>query len=141
MPRGTIEAGAGQPLKSTPFTPEAAVLVSGDTLTFRDEIPNPALNAARVSDILAGGSGNDQFVFTDGSGADTIVDFEAAGAVDVVQLSANINGTGIATFDDIVTRLSDDTVSIAVLDLGGRNTVTLVRVHLSSLATDDFIFG
>lgn len=61
--------------------------------------------------------------------------------MDVIQLSANINGTGIATFDDIVTRLTDDAVSIAVLDLGGGNTVTLLGVHLSSLATDDFIFG
>ncbi|MDA0340978.1 MAG: zinc-ribbon domain-containing protein [Proteobacteria bacterium] len=47
--RGTIEDVSGRPLQSAPFTPEAAILVPGDTLAFRYEIPNPGLNAARVT--------------------------------------------------------------------------------------------
>ena len=61
--------------------------------------------------------------------------------MDVIQLSGNINGTNIATFDDILSRLTEDAVGNAVLDLGGGNTVTLVGLHLSNLATDDFTFG
>ena len=47
--RAAIEDAAGAELQSAPYTPEAALLVPGDVLTFAYEIPNPGPNAARVT--------------------------------------------------------------------------------------------
>ncbi|MBL6599296.1 MAG: zinc-ribbon domain-containing protein [Alphaproteobacteria bacterium] len=47
--RAVIEDAAGAELQSAPYTPEAALLVPGDVLSFAYEIPNPGPNAARVT--------------------------------------------------------------------------------------------
>ena len=47
--RGTMEDAAGRLLESAPYTPEAAILVPGDTLAFHYEIPNPNPQAVRVT--------------------------------------------------------------------------------------------
>lgn len=52
--RAVIKDVAGTPLQSAPYTPEAAILVPGDTLTFGYEIPNPGPNAAQVTVSFSG---------------------------------------------------------------------------------------
>lgn len=47
--RAVIKDVAGVELQSAPYTPEAALLVPGDVLSFAYEIPNPGPNAARVT--------------------------------------------------------------------------------------------
>lgn len=47
--RAVIKDAAGVELQSAPYTPEAALLVPGDVLSFAYEIPNPGPNAVRVT--------------------------------------------------------------------------------------------
>lgn len=47
--RAVIMDAAGVELQSAPYTPEAALLVPGDVLSFTYEIPNPGPNAMRVT--------------------------------------------------------------------------------------------
>jgi len=47
--RAVIKDAAGVELQSAPYTPEAALLVPGDILSFAYEIPNPGPNAVRVT--------------------------------------------------------------------------------------------
>ncbi|MBM85706.1 MAG: hypothetical protein CMM47_06760 [Rhodospirillaceae bacterium] len=47
--RGTIEDANGNPLQSAPYTVEAAILVPGDTVEFRYQIPRPNPLAAQVT--------------------------------------------------------------------------------------------
>jgi hypothetical protein len=60
---------------------------------------------------------------------------------DVVQLSLDINGTGLATFSDLASVLSDDGAGNAVLNLGDGNAITFIGVQVSDFAADDFLFG
>jgi predicted Zn finger-like uncharacterized protein len=47
--RAVIKDAAGAELQSAPYTPEAALLVPGEVLSFAYEIPNPGPHAARVT--------------------------------------------------------------------------------------------
>jgi Ca2+-binding RTX toxin-like protein len=76
-------------------------------------------------DLLAGGAGGDTFVFTGGGGNDVVLDFKPG--QDLLQISKGINGTDIATADDLagrVQQVGDNTV----IDLGHGDTITLVNV-------------
>jgi Ca2+-binding RTX toxin-like protein len=83
------------------------------------------LQGGAGDDILAGGAGGDTFVFTGGGGNDVVLDFKPS--QDLLQISKGINGTDIATADDLtgrVQQVGDNTV----IDLGHGDTITLVNV-------------
>ncbi|MCP5361883.1 MAG: calcium-binding protein [Hyphomicrobiales bacterium] len=88
------------------------------------------------NDSLTGGKGDDFFSFTDGSGEDVIDDFEAGD--DVIQLTKDINGSGILTGDDVLAGVTEDLSGNAVVDLGGGNTITLLGVDKDDLSASDF---
>ncbi|MGE0652062.1 MAG: calcium-binding protein [Alphaproteobacteria bacterium] len=90
-------------------------------------------------DLLAGGAGADRFHFGHGSGIDTVQDFDPDGG-DVIHLVADINGSGIASFADILAHavVTPDGV---VIDLGADNSVTLQGVAKGALSAGDFAFG
>ena len=66
---------------------------------------------------------------------DRINGFTAAD--DVIQVAANINGTGIDSADDLLGRLSQ-TADGAVLDLGGGSAVLLFGISVSAVTTGNF---
>lgn len=88
------------------------------------------------NDTLSGGDGNDAFYFASGSGEDAVLDDLATG--DLIFIAHDINGTGIATADDVLARLSDDANGEAVLDLGNGNAVTFAGISSSSLTASQF---
>jgi hypothetical protein len=67
-----------------------------------------------------------------------VFDFSSAEG-DVIAVAAGINGTGIASTADLLTRLTADTSGNAVLDLGSSNTVTLIGVDPDTLTTANFL--
>jgi Ca2+-binding RTX toxin-like protein len=90
------------------------------------------------NDTLFGNLGADRFQFGDGDGNDLVFDFSSAEG-DVIAVAAGINGTGIASTADLLTRLTADTSGNAVLDLGSSNTVTLIGVDPDTLTTANFL--
>lgn len=95
------------------------------------------LSGGAGADTLAGGDGNDLFSFTNSDGADVITDFVAG--QDTIGVSANINGTGIASADDMLSRVSSDGSGNAMLDLAEGNSVTLIGVAPSQIDAASFL--
>ena len=83
---------------------------------------NDTLIGGAGDDILSGGAGLDRFVFIGGDGLDRINGFSLT--EDVLQIAANINGTGIAGSADVAGRLSETEAGV-VVDLGGGNAALL----------------
>lgn len=97
------------------------------------------LSGGQGDDILVGGGGADRLVFTDAGGADRIADFVLG--EDLLVVSANINGTGIATADSLLARAFDNGFGSTLIDLGDGNSVTLVGIAAAELSTDSFLIG
>ncbi len=76
-----------------------------------------------------GGSGGDVFVFSGGGGHDVILDFEAG---DMLQISSNINNTGISSAADVAARATQ-VGSHTVVDLGQGDTLTLNNVDVDDM--------
>lgn len=97
---------------------------------------NDQLNGGSGDDTLEGGEGNDTldgdagdntFVFGNNSGADVVKDFNEKR--DILEITLNVNGTGITSGQDIVdSHLSTDGSGNTVVDLGGGNNITLLGV-------------
>ncbi|GAA0594996.1 calcium-binding protein [Craurococcus roseus] len=87
-------------------------------------------------DTLFGGTGADVFAFDDGFGRDVISDF---GNGDQINLAANLNGTGIATAQDLVTM---GMVSGGTTAAGTKFTVITIgtdTIRLEKVDHNDFI--
>ena len=101
---------------------------------------NDTLRGGEGNDLLNGGRGADRYLFDSANGADTVVGFASAEG-DVIAVVANVNGTGIATADDLLALLFVDNLGNAMLRLGGGHTVVLAGVPPSSVtAADLFVF-
>ncbi len=97
---------------------------------------------ASGNDVIYGGLGNDTFVFSSGSNVDTIWGFEGAGQAggDILRLQANLNGTDIDTFAELMAvSFTDGTHSF--LATGGGNGILLLFTTLDDLAASDFVFA
>lgn len=94
------------------------------------------LSGGAGNDTLSGGDGNDAFFFASGGGDDAVLDDPTTG--DLIYIARGINGTGIASADDVLARLSDNANGEAVLDLGDGNTVTFAGISTSSLTATQF---
>ena len=86
-----------------------------------------SIDAGLGDDTISGGAGNDIFEFQDGDGNDVIADFTLG--EDVILVRSDINGTGIQSGTDFLSRLSTDADGNAVIDLGDGNTLTPDRHH------------
>ena len=87
--------------------------------------------------MLAGGPGDDTFIFRDGDGNDTIDDFTAGpGTDDRIDLSAL---SAAASFADVQARALQDGPD-ALIDFGGGDSIRLVGINVGSLDQDDFVF-
>ena len=88
------------------------------------------------NDTLFGGSGGDVFSFESGFGQDVISDF---GSSDRINLAADLNGTGIASAADLVTR---GMVSGGTTEAGTKFTVITIgndTIRLEKVDSADFI--
>jgi Ca2+-binding RTX toxin-like protein len=101
-----------------------------------------ALNAASGAgdDRLVGGAGADTFQIFSAHGVDRIADF---GWDDRLTLTRDVNGTGIASLEDVTARIADASGG-ATLDLGGGDAAIFEgwdAVTLrAALADDGFAF-
>jgi Ca2+-binding RTX toxin-like protein len=94
---------------------------------------NDILDGGAHADTLIGGAGDDTFVFTGGGGQDVVMDFTVGD--DILQIAQNINGTGIASADDLTSRLTQ-VGSDTVVDLGNGDTITLHNVNADDVTSD-----
>ncbi|RWB71506.1 MAG: adhesin [Mesorhizobium sp.] len=86
-------------------------------------------------DVLTGSSGHDLFVFSQPIGNDTVHSFDAA--ADQIDL---IGYSGLASFGDLQTHITDDAHGNAVITLGDGQSITLEGVHSSALGAGNFVF-
>ncbi|MEG0533769.1 MAG: hypothetical protein RR610_21065, partial [Citrobacter sp.] len=100
------------------------------------------LDGGQGADIMAGGSGNDIFVFSQSFGRDRITngfDSNPSGGQDYLDLS--LLGIGVANFASsvkIAGGASNSTV-ITIGDPANGNVITLENVNSKSVDIDDFI--
>jgi Ca2+-binding RTX toxin-like protein len=92
-----------------------------------------SLEGGAGDDVLGGGAGADAFGFDDGFGNDLIIGFQIG--TDVLQIAANINGSGVADPSDLLTSISSDGFGNAVITLGS-DTITLQGISEADLATN-----
>ncbi len=110
-----------------------------DDLIFGDG-GNDTLNGGEGNDTMFGSSGNDRFLFASNSGNDIITDDRVYLVFDRYLIETNINGTGISTGAEMLTRISNNSAGQAVIDLGGGNTVTFQGVDKDYFIRSDFEF-
>lgn len=84
-------------------------------------------------DVMGGGSGADSFGFENGFGNDLIIGFQIG--TDVLQIAANINGSGVAGPADLLPNISSDGFGNAVITIGS-DTITLQGITEADLATN-----
>lgn len=100
---------------------------------------NDTLQGDGGADRLRGEGGNDRFTFAPGSGADVIVDF-AAGAASGDKISLVGFGPAVDSFAEVMA-LAAQAGADVVINFSGGETITLLKVTLSSLDAGDFLFG
>ena len=85
------------------------------------------------------GSGGDTFLFTGGGGNDVVLDFKVG--QDILQISKGINGTDIASVEDLTSRVHQ-VGSNTLVDLGNGDSVTLVNVNADDVNSNpsDYFF-
>lgn len=91
------------------------------------------------NDSLHGDDGADRFDFRSEGGNDVVFGFDG-GQGDRVWIETDINGSGIATFDDLVARLTEGPDG-ARLDLGGGNTVLFLGTPKDAIWSGVVEFG
>ena len=92
-------------------------------------------------DTLTGGSsGSDRFRFSSDSGVDVITDNFVSILFDRYEIETNINGTGVSSGADMLSRIADDAAGQAVLDLGNGNSITFQGVSANFFISSDFEF-
>jgi serralysin len=99
---------------------------------------NDSIYGGPNNDTIYGGAGNDRFVFNSVQGIDTIYGFEGANTSggDLLQIFANINGTGIGSVAAVLARFSTASGN-GYIDLGNGHGVLLAGV--TALGTDDVV--
>ncbi|MFC2952878.1 calcium-binding protein [Marinicaulis aureus] len=101
---------------------------------------NDTLDGGSGNDTLRGNSGDDVFVYAPGADDDLIIGFEGgAGAGDVIDLTV-YDGV-FDNFADVQAAAADGGFGNVVIDLGGRDSITLHNVALADLDSDDFLFS
>ena len=104
-----------------------------DTLTAADG--GSVITGGREDDILAGGAGNDTFVFASGDGDDQINSFTITDGQDKIDLSAF---TSIASLDDLKGEISlRDSDTDIKIDLPGGGEISLNNVTNAGLNAND----
>jgi len=78
-------------------------------------------------DTLAGGAGADRFFFFSAEGDDLVLDFNGAEG-DMLMVEEDVNGTGVATFAQLQTRITSDGAGGSLIDLGAGNSVHVLGV-------------
>ncbi len=121
---GTYTAEISVATPGGPLSGSLTVIAGG---TGRDTLTDLAGNT-----VLAGGLGEDSYVFTPGHGEDTIAGF---GPGDVVALAAF--GASFDSFAEILAATTD-TAAGARIDTGGGNSVLIQGVAKSALVFTDF---
>lgn len=91
-------------------------------------------------DTMTGSSGSDRFRFSSDSGNDVITDNFNTILFHRYDIQTNINGTGVSTGADMLSRITDDASGQAVLDLGNGNSVTFQGVSANFFISSDFEF-
>lgn len=81
-------------------------------------------------DLMIGGAGHDTFVFGSNFGSDVIADF--TGGKDVIALTANINGSGIAEAGDVAQFVTGDASATTI-------TIGEDSIRLEGVGRDDFL--
>ena len=71
------------------------------------------------------GANQDLLIFQDGSGLDLVFDFDPSDTGDTIAIEGNVNGTGLASVDQLAV---SDSEHGAVIDLGGGNGILLAGV-------------
>ncbi len=84
-------------------------------------------------DVLGGGNGPDAFEFNNGFGNDLIIGFQIG--TDILQISGNINGSGVALPGDLLPFVSADGFGNAVITLGG-DSITLQGIGVGDVAAN-----
>ncbi len=92
----------------------------------------------RGDDLLIGGDGLDRFYMTETTGNDTISDFTFF--TDYLVVQSNVNGSGIASASDVISRATQNGSDV-VIDLGGGHSVTLQNYSVTSLNSFDILIG
>lgn len=95
------------------------------------------LSGGGGDDTLFGDDGSDVFAFGASSGADVIEDFSVG--TDTIRVTAGLNGSGIETSADMLSRITTLDDGSAQIDLGDGNTVTLSGVSGSALTEASFV--
>lgn len=98
------------------------------------------INGGFGDDTLTGSSGNDRFVFTSDSGNDVVTDEFVTILFDRFLIQSNINGTGVTTGAEMLTRITNNAAGQAVIDLGGGNSITFQGVQANYFIRSDFEF-
>lgn len=93
------------------------------------------------NDVMTGNAGNDTFWFTAGSGLDTIRDFAGEGVAggDIIRVAAHLNGNAYTTAAQYAAHVTY-AGSVATLNLGGGNIITIQGVTAHLIASD-FLIG
>ena len=87
-------------------------------------------------DNLSGSSGNDVFVLAQPIGNDTIHSFDFShDKVDLIGFS------GLSSFVDVQTRLSENSNGDAVITIAEGGSITFAGVSAASLTADNFVFN
>lgn len=112
------------------------------------------LEGKEGDDVLIGGSNfrgyggydEDIYIFSDNSGNDLIIGFlfdqdrYSSTYNDIIQISSNINNSGITSFNDVIAATNNNKDGWAVINLGSGNSVTLHGVPKSKLISRNFRF-
>lgn len=108
----------------------------GDDLIFGNG-GNDMLQGQKGNDTLHGGQGDDIYYFSSDHGIDQISSFDGAGVAggDLIQLTANLNGSGITSVQAALAAITISGTD-SILDLGAGNQVTILGV--TTLSIDDF---
>ncbi len=103
---------------------------------------NDTIYGNEGNDTMQAGVGNDVYAFVDASGADMILLFDNPGAAsgDIIQLAANINGTGITSAGAVLSRITYAN-NQAVINLGGGYGITVDGIASGAFTADDFLIG
>jgi serralysin len=101
---------------------------------------NDTLNGGEGNDTMFGSSGSDRFLFASNSGNDVVIDQRVTLVFDRFLIETNINGTGVRTGADMLSRISNNAAGDAVIDLGSGNTVTFQNVEANFFIASDFEF-
>ncbi|WP_421983741.1 BspA family leucine-rich repeat surface protein [Roseibium sp.] len=95
---------------------------------------NNRMDGRSGDDLLAGGDGEDTFVFREGYGQDTIVDFSMEDQIEIDAGLAN-------DFDALLALMAEENGGAdTVIDFGNGDTLTLENVSANTLTADEFSF-